>query len=99
MLLAPKHERRAWLLSTKEFFCECARCRAEGDDMRRFPCCTARCKGYFTAGQQSDTAEQEWTSCKVCQMEPTGTEKLLFLREEQKFIRQVKYLEQVLALG
>ena len=70
----PSSSRRAELMRTKGFACDCARCANLSDDTRRFPCCSgASCASGHHRAQQQDAGQlASLTPCCECGAEAPG---------------------------
>lgn len=93
------HERRHIYQEKKAFTCHCARCDAEGDDTRQFPCSDAACVGVHFMCQplnkdpfpledivytDAEYADPRLLPCTVCQQEATQEQLTAALALEQQ---------------
>ncbi|CAE8643355.1 unnamed protein product, partial [Polarella glacialis] len=100
--------RRKYLLSTKEFLCECSRCGSSWDDTRRFACC--RCFGGYhlaaaatppttttTAAAAAAASQKQMLSpCMQCGCALSSPECRRQLRIEAEVQQKLAYINSVL---
>ena len=97
--LMPVHERRARLLASKEFLCQCPRCAADGDDTRRFPCPTPTCKGSCLVHQPTSNAQAKLLPCSSCGQQVSTADSAHMLMNEAELIKEIARINFIIDTG
>jgi hypothetical protein len=106
MDIMPVHARRTLLADGWEFFCQCPRCEAFGDDTRRHHCIDSACKkGHHLVHQPFlnlvDDALQvaTLTPCSVCGNQPSSRDAEHVLQQEAQLVDELARINDLIDSG